>query len=251
MRVAVISLKRTPERWSAFLQRNKNALTDCEILRIDGIDGIEILNSNIKSRLISPSANQEWSAGAIGAGLSHILCWRLCCNSMSPLVVLEDDVILADTWQLHLKKLLDKGANMLLMGWNLDSMLRAEFSKGEEMISLFEPAYPNQNALHTIVNCGDKRMRKKLRYTFGLPGYWVQPAMAKLLLNKIKKLETLSLKLGRGFPEITTLGIDALLNLHYRDIGAEVVMPPLALALNDPLTSLTRTGPDKFGLNNY
>ena len=79
----------------------------------------------------------------------------------------------------------------------------------------------------------------------------MQPAMAKLLLNKIKKLETLSLKLGRGFPEITTLGIDALLNLHYRDIGAEVIMPPLALALNDPLTSLTRTGPDKFGLNNY
>ena len=58
MRVAVISLKRTPERWSAFLQRNRNALTDCEILRIDGIDGIEILNSNIKSKLIPPSANQ-------------------------------------------------------------------------------------------------------------------------------------------------------------------------------------------------
>ena len=119
---------------------------------------------------------------------------------MSPLVVLEDDVILADTWQLHLKKLLDRGANMLLMGWNLDSMLRAEFSEGEEMISLFEPAYPNQNALHTIVNSDDKRVRKKLRYTFGLPGYWVQPAMARLLLNKIEKLETLSLKLGRGFP---------------------------------------------------
>ena len=138
---------------------------------------------------------------------------------------------------------------MLLMGWNLDSMLRAEFSKGEEMISLFEPAYPSENALQTIVNCGDERVRKKLRYTFGLPGYWVQPAMANLLLNRIEKLETLSLKLGRGFPEITTHGIDALLNLHYGDIGAEVVIPPLALSLNDPLTSLTRTGSDKFGLN--
>ena len=107
---------------------------------------------------------------------------------------------------------------MLLLGWNLDSMLRAEFSQEQEMISLFEPAYPSENDIHAIVNSDDKGYQTKLRYTFGLPGYWVQPAMARLLLKKIEKLESLPLQLGRGFPEITTHGIDALLNLHYRDI---------------------------------
>ena len=53
MRVAVISLKRTPERWHAFLQRNHQALKQCELLRIDGIDGSELLHSNIKTRLIA------------------------------------------------------------------------------------------------------------------------------------------------------------------------------------------------------
>ena len=48
MRIAVISLKRTPERWDAFLHRNQKALSNCELVRIDGIDGCELLNSTIK-----------------------------------------------------------------------------------------------------------------------------------------------------------------------------------------------------------
>ena len=249
MRVAVISLKRTPERWTAFLQRNQQALNNCELLRLDGIDGSELLNSGIETRLIAPSAHKEWSAGAIGIGLSHLLCWRLCCNSGTPLVVLEDDVVLAEGWDQKLKQLLDPGAGMVLLGWNLDSMLRAEFSNQQDMISLFEPAYPSENALNAIVNSDEVRQRKRLHCSFGLPGYWLKPAMAQLLLNTIQRLETLPLHLGRGFPEISTHGIDALLNLHYQQIGAEVVMPPLALALNDALTSLTRPNPNHFGDN--
>ena len=48
----------------------------------------------------------------------------MCCNSKSPLVVLEDDV-LADNWHLKLQKI-HPDAGMMLLGWNLDSMLRAE-----------------------------------------------------------------------------------------------------------------------------
>ena len=246
MRVAVISLKRTPERWAAFLQRNQQTLNNCELLRIEGIDGSEWLNSNIKTRLIAPSAHQEWSAGALGIAMSHRLCWRLCCKRTSPLVVLEDDVLLADSWQRQLEQLIHPAAGMVLLGWNLDSMLRAEFSSHQAMISLFEPAYPSENELRMIVNSQDPRQLKRLHNAFGLPGYWLTPATAKQLLTTIDQLETVPLKLGRGFPEITTCGIDSLLNLHYHQLSAEVVMPPLALALNNPFTSLTRNGPRQF-----
>ena len=246
MRVAVISLRRTPNRWSAFLERNQKALINCELLRIDGIDGNELVDCKMKTRLVAPSANQDWSAGAIGIGLSHLLCWRLCSKSRSPLVVLEDDVVLADDWQLQLHKHIHPGASMMLLGWNLDSMLRAEFSDQQEMISLFEPAYPSEKALKAIVNRTEPRQRKRLRYCFGLPGYWLQPKTAQLLLNTITPMETVELNLGRGLPQISTLGIDALLNLHYHLIGAEVVIPPLALALNDQSTSLTKEGPKQF-----
>ena len=162
------------------------------------------------------------------------------------MVVLEDDVVLNKNWSLELQRLIHPDEGMLLLGWNLDSMLRAEFSNQQEMISLFEPAYPSANALHAIVNSNDARQSKRLHYSFGLPGYWLQPAMAQQLLTIVKRLETLPLHLGRGFPEISTHGIDALLNLHYKKIGAEVIVPPLALALNNQVTSLTRIGPNQF-----
>ena len=247
MRVAVISLRRTPERWKAFLKRNQKSLNDCDLQRVDGVDGSELINSKIKSNLIDPSAHKDWSAGAIGAGLSHLLCWRMCCNSKSPLVVLEDDVVLAYDWHLKLKQLINPGAKMVLLGWNLDSMLRAEFSKQQEMISLFEPAYPSEKDLQAIVNSDETRRIKRLRYSFGLPGYWIEPALAGHLLHTIKRLEALPLDLGRGFPPITTRGIDSLLNLHYRKFNAEIIMPPLALALNNQDTSLTKNQPKIFG----
>ena len=247
MRVAIISLRRTKERWYAFMQRNRKTLDRCEQLRIDGIDGNALLESCINTRLISSSARERWTAGAIGIGLSHRMCWRLCCESKSPLIVLEDDVVLADDWQVQLEQLLHPGAGMVLMGWNLDSMLRAEFSNKQEIVSLFEPAYPSEEALKTIVNSDDSRQLKRLRHAFGLPGYWINPDTAKKLLNNIGRLETKTLNLGRGFPIISTNGIDGLLNLYYQQIEAEIVMPPLALALNDPQTSLTRTTPNQFG----
>ena len=218
MRVAVISLKRTPERWSAFLKHNQQALENCDLLRVDGIDGNELISGNIRTRLISSSARQLWSAGAIGAGMSHLLCWRLCYRSGSPLVVLEDDVILADKWQTELEQLLHSSAGMVLMGWNFDSMIRAEFSKNQEIISLFEPAYPNKKALQMMLNNSDTRKIKRLRNAFGLPGYWMSPVMAQRLLTTIQCLESLPLILGRGFPEIKIHGIDGLLNLHYHNL---------------------------------
>ena len=114
---------------------------------------------------------------------------------------------------------------MVLLGWNLDSMLRVKLSNQQEIISLFEPPYPTENALREILKSGETRQRKRLRHTFGLPGYWLHPDTAQKLLKRIKNLETLPLRLGRGFPELSTQGIDGLLNLHYQQIKAEVVVP--------------------------
>ena len=246
MRVATISLKRTPERWDAFVQRNGQSLRNCNVQRVDGIDGRELLSSGIKTRLIAHSALREWSAGAIGIGLSHLLCWRLCSRSKLPLVVLEDDVVLADDWHEQLQQLLHPSAGIVLLGWNMDSVLRAEFSYKQEAISLFEPAYPSEKLLLEILNSDTTRLRKRLRHSFGLPGYWLHPGMADRLLEAITQLEALPLQLGRGFPKVMTHGIDGLLNLNYYQIGAEIIIPPLGLAINDQITSLTKSGPKNF-----
>ena len=137
-------------------------LNNCEINRIDGIDGADLLNSNIKTRLIAPSAHHEWSAGAIGIGLSHRLCWRICCNNNSPLVVLEDDVVLAEDWQLKLEQLLNPDTGIALIG--LESRLNVAMNSAitRKIISLFEPAYPSENELQAIVNSEETRKIEKI-----------------------------------------------------------------------------------------
>ena len=114
LRVAIISLKRTQER-DGVSATQSTGIRKCEQLRIEGIDGITLLDSNINTRLITTSARKSWMLGPL-VGLSHRLCWRMCCESGTPLVVLEDDVLLVKP-AAAIKLLIH--ARMVLLGWNL------------------------------------------------------------------------------------------------------------------------------------
>ena len=124
-----------------------------------------------------------------------------------PLVVLEDDVVLAKDWKLQLNQLLNADAGIVLLGWNLDSMLRAKFSHEQEIISLFEPAYPSENDIHAIVNSDDIRQIKRLIHAFGLPGYWLDQPQQRYFSQKLS-IGILTVAIGTWIPEISTLGID-------------------------------------------
>ena len=76
--------------------------------------------------------------------------------------MVEDDVVLAD--DLHTKlnnlKIIGKTANqtdLVLLGWNVDSLLHAEFVPGLSMISLFEPTYPDLKEVRRIINSKKKK----------------------------------------------------------------------------------------------
>ena len=45
----------------------------------------------------------------------------------------------------------------MLLGWNPDSLLQAELSPGLEMISLFEPIYPELKQIKEIHNSNRER----------------------------------------------------------------------------------------------
>ena len=47
--------------------------------------------------------------------------------------------------------------SFLLLGWNMDSLLQAEILTGLGVISLFEPAYPQERELKRIVNYTTER----------------------------------------------------------------------------------------------
>jgi GR25 family glycosyltransferase involved in LPS biosynthesis len=241
----VISLKRTPERLSAFYNNNQQALSDWNVEVIDGIDGIEQEQMMCRSRWVSNDAAQTWTRGAIGSGLSHIKAWQRCIERNEAVLVAEDDAVLTENLKSKLEDLKiigakRKDAKLVLLGWNLDSLLHAELSQGLELISLFEPIYPGLNEIRRIINNKTTRYSCKLNRCFGLPAYWINPNIAKELLQTCKPLKSEKNKMTRGIPEHQLTTLDGMLSNRYHEMKAEIIIPPLTIALNNQETSLTR-----------
>ena len=239
----MISLQRTPQRLKDFFERNSLALEHWDVHVLEGVDGIQQKEVFKQSRLISQNVLRGWSPGAIGSALSHMLSWRLCLQLGKPVVVAEDDAVLSLKIKHDLDNLIQDRADQhpfLLLGWNLDSLLQAELEEGLGLISLFEPAYPNEEQLTQLVNCKTERRPCKLKRCFGLPAYRITPQTAKYLLKQLNPLTSETIAMGRGIPTHFSETLDGVLNNQYEKIGAEIMFPPLALALNNQKESLTR-----------
>ena len=244
-RLLVITLSRTPERLRAFYKNNKNVLVDWNVEEIDGIDGHKQEELNQKSRWISASAKEHWTKGAIGSALSHIKAWRKCIELNREVLVVEDDAILANNLKSKLEKLKIIGratnqSNLVLLGWNTDSLLQAELSPGLEMISLFEPIYPELEQIKGIINSDRRRYLCNLNACFGLPAYWINPKAAHELIDACMPLRTEINNMTRGIPKHILVTLDGILSNRYKDMNAKILIPPIALALNNQQTSLTK-----------
>lgn len=248
--LSVITLKRTPQRLKWFIQRNAKSLEDWNVNVISGIDGIDQKNLFHMSRLVGTNVLKKWSAGAIGSALSHMYSWRMCVQLGKPMVIAEDDAILASNLKEKLEDLIsqkNQPPKFLLLGWNIDSVLEAEVLPGLNIISLFEPAYPNEKELMQLVNCKSERRLCRLKHCFGLPAYQISPETAIYLLEQLNPLVSEAIQMGRGIPTHFSETLDGALNNKYEEIGAEIVYPPLALATNNQNMSLTRkTKPQNF-----
>lgn len=243
--VVVISLRRTPERLERF-----HAINETDGIRwVDGIDGIGLWSTLQNSRALEASAKERWNRGAIGAALSHLLCWRQCLNSSRPMLILEDDVVLGRNWRSALADSLNDVPDrwdLLLLGWNYNSALRRQDGDSVETISLFEPAYPTLTQIRTTIDTTHKRRWHRLYNGFGLPGYLINPRSAMLLLHQMLPLRTERIQIGRGIPTVDATTLDGLLNLAYREMHSYVIHPPLAVATNDQATSLTQQRPERI-----
>ena len=238
----VITMADRPERLQRFRQDNPSwALPIQTQFGIHGRDHWPWIQ---RSNLIQNDCFATWSQGAIGCALSHLLCWRTCLKTNRTTFVFEDDAILSRDWLKITSQLVEElqgNFDILLLGWNLDSALRASCFEGIESISLFEPAYPNEAEIRAVVNSQTSRKLLRLKHGFGLPGYLISPSGARKLLQHCTPLRREPIALGRGIPAIIANHIDCLLNSCYQNFNSYAIDPPIALAYNDQATSSTKT----------
>ena len=248
----VISLRRSTERRIAFAQRNGE--TDLDYMFVDGVDGVEQWDTISKSMRVRQAWQSGWSKGAIGSGLSHCLMWRRCLELNQPICVLEDDVLVASNWLQRCSGALEQTPeemDVLLLGLNLNSVLRAEIFPGVACISLFEPVFPSLQQIRTVLDQQERRRVFRLEKALGLPGYVVTPRGAQKLFDGLPRFEAEPLRVGRGIPQVPSLTLDAQMNRLYPELRAFVVVPPLVLAENNQETSMTapRQSPLNFGVD--
>lgn len=92
-RAAVINLPRSTSRRSHMAKElsSKNV----SFFWINAVDGKDLTKAELQNE-VTALARWFMTPGMIGCFLSHRICWQYCLESSKPLIVFEDDVILAD-----------------------------------------------------------------------------------------------------------------------------------------------------------
>ena len=120
----VLNLERREDRMEQFQEENDSILDNYE--RFDYTwDGKEIKYDKLKelgfdtyANWIDPIENSHLTKGEVGCYLSHFYAWRYCVELGEPIVVLEDDAICTDRFNMkEIVTQIEKGYEFLYLGW--------------------------------------------------------------------------------------------------------------------------------------
>lgn len=238
----VISLQRTPKRLEQFLA--VNGQLGLAIETFDAVDGLGVDPADlVRTGLMLEGVT--WTPGAIGAALSHRLCWLRAVETGRPIVIFEDDVFLRHDFVPKALAVIDEvspGWDLIQFGFNTDALLDIEVIPGCNVRGGFSLQFPTLEDCRRFVRSSGATVPMKLHNAFGNCSYAVSPSGAKKLLDGCFPLshEPTSLPTYRAFLEAYSK--DTLMNRLYRDMAAFTCVPPIAMPLNDKPASTVRVG---------
>lgn len=241
MKVQVINLDRSPDRFTAFAQRNRHL---GEVERRSAVDGRTIDRDALAAAGIIQEP-LDYTDGAIGVALSHLLAWEQFPAGAPYLTMCEDDAVFHPQFTDRAPALiasLPADWDIVLWGWNFDAELCFDLLPGiSPCVGRFDPSLGGSAAdgfRDQMLTPGLYRLWR----AFGVPAYTVSPAGAAKLLAHCLPLRPGLVEfpdLGRSMPN---LGIDIAMSAAYPALNAHVCVPPLVLTRNDPTRSTIQGG---------
>lgn len=231
MKIKVISLRRSEERRFSFSEANKRL--DYEFF--DAVDGVA-LSDDEKRDVRYFARDLDYSQGAYGCALSHIRLWERCADSQETLTIAEDDAVFRADFEHEANRViasLSPDWDMILWGWNFDSILGLEFMKNVSPAFMRFDQDQMRQGIDFFVDSVEKVNAFRLRMALGTPAYTLSPKGAAALLDKCLPFKRHLIEvplMGRVF---TNTGIDNQMNLVYPEINAFVTLPPLVVTLNE------------------
>ncbi|MCX5619967.1 MULTISPECIES: glycosyltransferase family 25 protein [Bombella] len=240
MKHYVISLARTPERLERFRRVNSH-LPD--ITHAPGIDGQQVDRQNIiKAGMLT--ADCQFTAGAVGSGLTHIALWGAIAQSQEPAHIFEDDAFLCQNFASKSQEIiqnLPEDWEIILWGQNSDAPLHYEVLPGQtDCFAQF-----NQDDVRRGIEGFRfqqvETLPFRLKQTFGICGYALSPLGAVSLMKRCLPMASLPINYpSLGNRTLISSSIDHLMNRHYAEMKAYCCVPPLVLTDNLTAQSLNR-----------
>lgn len=238
--VKVISMARSTERRAVFAHNNAHV----PFSFVDAVDGVQIYPELGRTPdLFDPAL--RYSPGALGCATSHLLLWQEVVATGSVMTIVEDDAILRHDFVEQSEKILaslDPGWDMVVWGWNFDSILSLNIMPGvSPVVALFDQGQM-RGANAEFQRMGGTPAVHRLDKCFGTPAYAISPAGARKFLGNclpLKNFEVFFPVLNRRIPNN---GIDIAMNRIYSQTATYCSLPPLAITNNDPATSLIQNG---------
>lgn len=244
MRVHVISLDRTPERFSAFTTVNRH-LT--EVTRYSAVDGRHLDLAGLVARgIIANDVLTTYSASALGCTLSHVGLWTVAIETGRTVTVAEDDAIFHrdfDGLAESAMRELPPDWDIVLWGFNFDGFLSFEMLPG---VSYCLGQFDQQGmraGVATFQRLALSPRLFRLRWAFGTVCYSISPKGARLFrsgLCPLRPMVSVIPEGGRASPGGThfkSVGPDNAMCSLYPRLNAFVSMPPLVVSKNEPTNS--------------
>lgn len=238
MKNFVINLKRQPEKFDNFLKLNAGSGIAFE--RFEACDGAAMAEQEaVDMKIVVPGT--KFTKGSIGCAISHHRLWQQTAEANEPVLVFEDDAAVRNDFSEALPALLAglPEWDYLTFGYNTDSILDIEMSKGMSSALAFSPKRPSAEDQWHFVKSGAPVSVFRLNNCFGTCGYAISPAGAKKLLRLCFPMDNRQITimaLKRTFP---AFNFDCIMNDIYKRIEAFACFSPLVLPKNDLAASTT------------
>lgn len=235
--VRVISLERSIERRTRFADLNRG-------LAYQFFPGIEIPPAPdpavIDFALFPEPMPYFPSSGAFGCALSHLALWNLAIETEAPVTIAEDDAAFRHDFEQESRHVLDAlppAWDMVLWGWNFDSILSIAALPGVSPSTMLFSQEALQRSVQTFQLLRGGVSTFRLDKAFGIPAYTISPRGArrfKASCFPMRNFELFFPVLNRRIPNT---GIDIAMNRIYPESASYVAFPPLVVTPNERQSS--------------
>ncbi len=229
----LISLRRTPERLELFQLINSQVELSYELL--EAVDGRTV----DRQRLVDTGLMIEglpWKPGAVGAALSHLLCWERAVETGRLVGILEDDVFLRHDFVERSKEIMEAlppDWDIVHFGFNTDSLFDLEIHPGCNIQGGFDVQFPTLESCERFAANTGPAVPVRMRNSFGNCCYVVSPAGAQKLIDGCFPLSNHVVLIPMLHAMFRANSKDVLMNEQYGNMAAFVSVPPIALPIND------------------